>query len=308
MRRGAKGFTLVELLIVIGIIAVLISLLMPVVTRAREHSHLVGCMSNQKQIYTAIKEFAQNNDSYTQSVIPAGSGTSPNPALGKGDICPGSSGQLLLGQMPDVTGGSPKTANGVGQAMSTSESVSQESVEQCQRSALIIRRYLPNSSVFHCPERDLHPSCWNGRLWTPTMYHYVFNVHFLGTLIADRDGLPQYSTAGTFVTRYPNSPQNLWPVTLTRARNASQCVLITEDGRGNDGGQRDYAWEQPLGRLEASPVHSRRTTKTNDALPFTYADYAVCTFVDGHTEAVLVNTMLGDPNSFTVPTDCTGLR
>jgi len=37
--------------------------------------------------------------------------------------------------MPDVTGGSPKTANGLGQAMSTTESVSQESVEQCQRSA-----------------------------------------------------------------------------------------------------------------------------------------------------------------------------
>jgi len=45
----AKGFTLVELLIVVGIIAVLISLLMPVVSRAREHSHLVGCMNNQKQ-------------------------------------------------------------------------------------------------------------------------------------------------------------------------------------------------------------------------------------------------------------------
>src|SRR5687768_16267178 len=58
-KRGA--FTLVELLVVIGIIAVLVRVLLPTLGRAREQAKSTQCLSNMRQLGLAFVMYANDN-------------------------------------------------------------------------------------------------------------------------------------------------------------------------------------------------------------------------------------------------------
>ena len=60
-RRSRSAFTLVELLVVIGIIALLMSILLPALGKAREHARQVKCANNIKQLYYSILMYTADN-------------------------------------------------------------------------------------------------------------------------------------------------------------------------------------------------------------------------------------------------------
>jgi prepilin-type N-terminal cleavage/methylation domain-containing protein len=63
-RRGRKGFTLVELLVVITIISMLMALLMPAVQSARESGRRAVCLNNQKNLALALLNYESARRSY----------------------------------------------------------------------------------------------------------------------------------------------------------------------------------------------------------------------------------------------------
>ena len=62
MKARARGFTLIELLVVVTIIAILAAILFPVFAQARDKARSASCLSNTKQIGTAIMMYVQDHD------------------------------------------------------------------------------------------------------------------------------------------------------------------------------------------------------------------------------------------------------
>ena len=65
-----RGFTLIELLVVIAIIAILAAILFPVFTAAKEKGKQASCLSNLKQLSTAMCMYMQDSqDRFAPGII-----------------------------------------------------------------------------------------------------------------------------------------------------------------------------------------------------------------------------------------------
>jgi len=80
-RRGrpSDAFTLVELLVVIGIIALLISILLPALGRAREAANTTQCLSNLRQVGIYLNLYANEHRGFLPPQSPTFDATRRSP-------------------------------------------------------------------------------------------------------------------------------------------------------------------------------------------------------------------------------------
>ncbi|HUY42082.1 MAG TPA: prepilin-type N-terminal cleavage/methylation domain-containing protein [Candidatus Dormibacteraeota bacterium] len=62
-----RGFTLIEMMIVVAIIAILVTILVPNLMRARAQAQTAACEANLKEIATALELYETDHDAYPQS-------------------------------------------------------------------------------------------------------------------------------------------------------------------------------------------------------------------------------------------------
>ena len=104
-RSPRRAFTLVELLVVIGIISILISILLPALNKARKKAQAVQCGSNMRQIYMAALLFSQENKGHL-----------PRCYLAYPELSTAATGNPQYPTYGDVCGWAQKTAGASGHA------------------------------------------------------------------------------------------------------------------------------------------------------------------------------------------------
>src|ERR1700741_86525 len=80
-RNGERGFTLIEMMIVVAIIAILVAILVPNFMRARAQAQTAACEANLKEIATALELYQPTHQQYPD-VSAATSVTSAEPNIG----------------------------------------------------------------------------------------------------------------------------------------------------------------------------------------------------------------------------------
>lgn len=70
--RNEKNFTLIELLVVIAIIAILVAMLLPAISKAKDKGRQIQCLSNSRQIGLSIRSYGNDWNDY---LMPGGTAT-----------------------------------------------------------------------------------------------------------------------------------------------------------------------------------------------------------------------------------------
>ena len=204
-RRVADGFTLVELLVVIGIIALLIGILLPALSKARKQAQTVKCLANLRSIGQAAQLSAVERRGYIQlsGKIWDGTGACVPESIGDSSRTRYAyykdSGNLFrLMPLPGAL------ARYMGQTIRDTSRINVEADLEQDGAA---RR------TFHCPavdedERSVFDLDSNGSWIGPRCYtSYVFNEGVLGFADAGSGGVSGHNRARGNLVKVRNSAE-----------------------------------------------------------------------------------------------------
>jgi prepilin-type N-terminal cleavage/methylation domain-containing protein/prepilin-type processing-associated H-X9-DG protein len=149
-RYSRSGFTLIELLVVIAIIAILAAILFPVFAQARSKARQAACLSNLKQIGTALMLYAQDYD----ETLAGNSYLAPNNNLGDAGLTNSTGTQNPLGFMEPE----PRVGRNWARDM---------------------QPYIKNLAVYRCPEAAARSSVSTGSGYAETNAPGGGNINLL---------------------------------------------------------------------------------------------------------------------------------
>ncbi len=293
-RRAA--FTLVELLVVIGIIAVLIGILLPALSRARDTARRTTCLANQRQILTAILMYV--NDS--KGVLP-------------GPVAPVVCDPRVVNIQPGQTKSLMDTWNG-GTYYSTRQ----------MSSVSLLQRYLGGSGswgVWQCPAATAMYATPN----IATSTYFGGKQIGFGYLLNDTDQagstyptflFGSYTASDTATEQSPKRVTSIkyvaqWDPTLNLKgvyAQGSQKVWLLSDIDGRNGstttsgafalvaGASGDTTVQINARLW-QPVHSLSRAMPSDASPTSGGLARNYGFLDGHAEFLVIGNWPGASNT-----------
>jgi prepilin-type N-terminal cleavage/methylation domain-containing protein len=213
--NSRRAFTLIELLVVIAIIAILASLLLPVLSHAKTTSNRIACLNNLRQLALGCKMYSDDSHGELVSSWPLGSGTDPvNPY----SWCPGwasatKTQPAIYGPVPDF---------------------SPTNVYAVQHGA--IWTYVQNASVYRCPAD--HRAI--GGL--PIVRSYSMNAWMSGRSYGDPSGDTTFPTpeldstlAFTFFRKQNQitQPSKTWDLIDEDAGTINDSLFVVDMGEVN---------------------------------------------------------------------------
>jgi prepilin-type N-terminal cleavage/methylation domain-containing protein len=152
--RRFKGFTLVELLVVIGIIAVLIGILLPTLAKARNNAMRIKCAAQLREVGTASHAYALENRGYL-----------PPPRGDNGDLTP--SGVYTY----------PFTTVAETGWLTRDLDPTNQRDPGAHIGRLIRRKHLSNVEIYYCPASGRTVVPGNTNIQGQDLYNYYYNPH-----------------------------------------------------------------------------------------------------------------------------------